>query len=366
MMESLIGMIQYKLPLVFCTILISVIGFSVADSGCNVDSLIHGKEALLNGDYNESITWFEKTLTLCPDNSTALNNQGIAFLRLGNCHKAADLFEKASNDKAVHQQALINLAMSLECQGQNQEAEGIYNTLIQENTSDTSALYRRGLLFYEREDWESALKDFQSGLQVNPHDIDLLRSYGVTLGSLGRNEDGLQVFNQILQMYPGDELSLYNKAVILEKTGRFKDAVDAYNDTIRINPENKQAWFNRGNIFWSHYILNESLQSFDSVISLDPNMSQAWYFRGLVLKQLGMVEDAADSFKRAIELEPHDSIYQAYYRKYKNIASQADGIQDKTLSLEYRSLLAIFPVIIIIGSWLIGLIYLLSRRRDVK
>ena len=52
--------------------------------------------ALLNsGKYNESIAYFDKALTINPNDVTVLANKGIALLGLGKSNESIAYFDKA-------------------------------------------------------------------------------------------------------------------------------------------------------------------------------------------------------------------------------------------------------------------------------
>ena len=50
---------------------------------------------LNSGDFNQSIQWYEKVLANDSSNTTALNNMGLAYMRLKKYDSAVDCFKKA-------------------------------------------------------------------------------------------------------------------------------------------------------------------------------------------------------------------------------------------------------------------------------
>ena len=307
--------------------------------------------------------YFSAILVLNPDNATALNNLGIAYLRMDNCSYAEKLFDMASRDPSVAPLALQNKGMSLVCQGRVDTAEGIFTTLIDQNRSDSVSRYQRGIIYYEKGDLLKANDDLKEAALQNPDDREIMRAYATTLAALGKYDEGLSKLEYIINMSPHDDLAWFNKAVILERKGEFKKAVDAYDSAIEIRPENHKAWFNKGIILWNHYMLNESLSALNTVISLEPNMSEAWFFRGLALKQLKNYDEASRSFQNASMLSPGNEIYSAYLKKYQGISlDDLDG-DEKTFPFRYRIWQIILPMVVVSGSWIIGILWTRKRFR---
>jgi len=333
-----------------------------ADICENPDACYHsGKQHLLEGNYSNSVVFFDTFLSIHPDNATVLNNLGIAYLRMKNCTYAEKLFDLASKDPLVAPLALQNKGLSLLCQGRTDEAEEVYTTLLDLNNSDSVSRYQRGIINYEKGDLPKAADDLQQASVLNPDDVEIQRAYATVLASLGKHDEGISLLEEIINHSPDDDLAWYNKAVILERKGEFKRAVQAYNSSIQIRPENHKAWFNMGIIFWNHYMLNESLSALNNVISLEPNMSEAWFFRGLVLKQKEDYKEATQSFENASRLSPGNEIYSAYLKKYSGIHQYAMNNEEKNLPFQYRKWQIVIPVCLVLGSW-IFVIFLLRKK----
>jgi tetratricopeptide (TPR) repeat protein len=66
------------------------------------------------GEYNESIAYFNKALTIDPNNTAALNNKGLALAKLGEYDKSITYFDKALTIDPTDAYSLNNKKSTLE------------------------------------------------------------------------------------------------------------------------------------------------------------------------------------------------------------------------------------------------------------
>jgi tetratricopeptide (TPR) repeat protein len=85
------------------------------------------------------------------------------------------------------------------------EVARLYNQILENNPGNTIALYRLGLLYYEKKDWHQAAKCFQKVVDLYPFEYDGLLMLAWTNLQLGKSREAKILFNKVILWSPGDK-----------------------------------------------------------------------------------------------------------------------------------------------------------------
>jgi len=83
-----------------------------------------------------------------------------------------------------------------------------YNQILANNPGNTVALYRLGLIYYNRRDWAQAQRNFQKVVDLYPFGYDGLLMLAWTNLQLGKSREAKVLFNKVLLYAPGDASAL--------------------------------------------------------------------------------------------------------------------------------------------------------------
>lgn len=170
-----------------------------------------------------------------------------------------------------------------------------------------SPLDRAGA-FWKLGDYDRAISECKSGLDVNPRN-----SYGWLylagcLMTIGRYEEELEALNKALELEPNNIDSWNNKAWALSKLERHEEALKALERPIKLNPGNSYSWFIKGYCLAQIKRHSEAITAYKKVLELGHSeMGMAWFNLGWSLEKLGRYEEALQAFDRAIELNSNYS-----------------------------------------------------------
>jgi tetratricopeptide (TPR) repeat protein len=136
------------------------------------DLINRGNEFYNQGKLKEAVQYYDKALSLKPENPEALFNKGTALCALGNLREAISFFDKAleinpQDWEALHNKgnALLNLCCfneSLDC----------YNRALMINPKDAETIYNKGNLLLRLGRFEEAAKLFDEALTLNPQMVE--------------------------------------------------------------------------------------------------------------------------------------------------------------------------------------------------
>jgi tetratricopeptide (TPR) repeat protein len=136
-------------------------------------------------------------------------------LRLGWLNYNAGLFDdsKVNYRKAMavlpySEEAKFGIILPLSARGEWDEVIRYYNQILANNPGNTVALYRLGLIYYNRKDYIQAARNIQKVVDLYPFDYDgLLLMAWINL-QLGKSREARVLFNKVLLYSPGDASAL--------------------------------------------------------------------------------------------------------------------------------------------------------------
>jgi tetratricopeptide (TPR) repeat protein len=158
------------------------------------------------GDFKKAATYLKDSYQ---DDSYEFN------LRLGWLAYKAGLFDESKNyyRKALtllpySEEAKFGLILPLAAKGEWNEVIRLYNQILENNPGNSVALYRLGLIHYDRKDWSQAYKCFQKVVDLYPFGYDGLLLLAWTNLQQGKTREAKILFNKVILWSPGDKSAL--------------------------------------------------------------------------------------------------------------------------------------------------------------
>ena len=241
-------------------------------------------------------------------------------------------------------------------------------------TNQPEALHERGLIHYERKEYQPALIDIHRAISYDiighdkTYDLSLARVcfkkgeykqaidwYGAYLnakpddpvalherGQARVREDdlfkALKDYKKSLDLHM-DEYILHNyNGLILRVRGEPEKASLEFEEAIRMYSSFIEAYYNRGVMWLSEKQYDRALPDYVTITELDPNNSWSIYELGLVRFKIGDYKEAETDFTRALDLDPQNAII---YNARGNLYLET-GEPDKALS-DYNRAVVLKP-----------------------
>ncbi len=167
---------------------------------------------------------------------------------------------------------MITDAHSLIYQGKKDEALQCFDKILEKYPREISAVYGKGMTYFEFGDLEQAIEQFDIVLELDSNEID----------------------------------SLYAKGAILSKLGKNKEAFTFLDKVVVLEPKLHIAWLAKGYIFLDETKYNEALICFSKVEELGQK-DLVYVGKGHALRKLGKLEEAKANYKQGIGIDPYDA-----------------------------------------------------------
>ncbi|WP_215225663.1 tetratricopeptide repeat protein [Echinicola shivajiensis] len=275
-----------------------------------------GVKHFLNQEFEQAMNCYEAAFELDPNNASLLNNLGLYHHQQGNFEKALEFFELALEQERKPN-FMINAGNSLAMMGNNEEARKRYKGAIDLDPKHASAWLSLAKLTSHEGNLDEAEKYWETLLNISPQEnylielaktLILKKEFDKALNILyqqGNNSDSAALWFQIgrcefqlrnhglaekaikkaLADSPDNQDYRYYLAINYLATGNMEEGLKHINMLLKLNPENDQILTEKGIILCSLHQYEEALKLFERALEIQPKNKKAQHYKNLVENQ---------------------------------------------------------------------------------
>ena len=258
-----------------------------------------------NGHLAQAKLLYRKAAQADPKNPVTLQLLGVLAAQEEEYELSLSFFSRAISLLPTYSEAFLNRGHVFKKLGKIEEAIKDYGIAI--SIAPETAIYyeSRANLLKESSRFDEALNDYNQAVLLDNQNPELYFNRGNILRELNLKSDALKSFDIAISIRPNYEDAIYNRAHLLEELGRFNEALDSYDAILEENPFDKEVLNNRANVLMSLKRLDDSLADFDMIEALNPNTINNLNNRGTVLKEKGEFNEALKDFNKSLEINPN-------------------------------------------------------------
>jgi tetratricopeptide (TPR) repeat protein len=222
----------------------------------------------MNGNWDDVIVLYNKSLELNPDMAEAYHNRGLTYSFLGNDSAAIADFSKT--------------------------------ILLIPNLPNVELSYaNRSNIFFKHQHYEDAAADFKKAIEINPHSYLIYNKLALCYLNLEIDSLAMACLDSSLSINPDfKETYFYNGVFYMQKNQDLK-AIENFDKAIAIDSAYESAYFQRGMAKVGLDLYNEAISDFDKVISLSGENAACYLSRGLAYAFLLDSKKACEDFENA-------------------------------------------------------------------
>jgi len=238
------------------------------------------------------------------DRSLVLNLQGKHEAALATATRALELLPKHAEPHRLIAEALSGL-------GKFEGALAAYTRAVEIDARDHEALSGRGAVFARLGNAQSAVRDFESALQLisahpdsshaalaiadralalQPDCVPALWARGTALNKLRRPEEALVPLQRLSELVPNDVQIEGEKAAALRELDRWEDCLEIFDALLRHHPRNAALITARANILALLGRHQQALAGLAKAIAIDPGLDDAHWSEALLRLTLGQFD----------------------------------------------------------------------------
>jgi choline-sulfatase len=186
----------------------------------------------------QSLKEFAAADTLDPENPDILFPWGRALFNLDRLPEAAEQLKRAVELGSDIAQARSILGVVLYNMGKVEEAERVFNTLIDANPRDGVSYHRLAQCYKLKGDLAKACENLFRAIDLDPENMELRLELGQMLLESGRTDEAFDILRRAVDMRPDDVQVRLAYVRALRAGGRHEEALKAAQELLKSAPNN--------------------------------------------------------------------------------------------------------------------------------
>src|SRR5437016_4360879 len=260
------------------------------------------------GRPEEAINGERAALKLNPKNTTAHYQLGRFLLRFGQQKDLSDAIaelRKALELDPRQYEARFELIAAYRELGDLAQAAAQLDVLQESRPTDARVFYVTGLLDTDRNDLNSAVKNFNEAITRDRTLYGAWQDLGLAYIKAGRWNEAAKTFADLAQQQPGSVEAAYLHALALYNSGKAIEAEGEARRALRLDAGAVEAHTLLGIILASRGNANaEAADALSQAIALNPNSFDAQLYLGRVQYATKDYAGAARSLRAGVKLNP--------------------------------------------------------------
>jgi tetratricopeptide (TPR) repeat protein len=189
-------------------------------------------------------------------------------------------------------------------QGDVTYAYAAYQTYLQQNPNDPTALHYLGVLAHQTGNTEMAIELLRKSIAADGKDMRVANHLGQVYANGKQWTEAAEYFRIASQLNPTSADPINNLGNVMRQTGQTEEALKLYRSAIAIDPTSPEGHYNLGKLLREKRAFDDALRSFRQAARLDPANYRASYELALCLEESGQFAEAAAWYQAALLTKP--------------------------------------------------------------
>ena len=202
----------------------------------------------------------------------------------------------------MNTQQALQLAFQHLNSGNLMAANPLFNSILQREPQNFSALNGRGFIALQQNQLPQALADLQQSLSINPKQPFSQKMVGIVLGAMGRFDESMVAFAAALALDSRDPEVYFNRANFRFQAGLQQEALADLDAAIKLRGSYLEARSNRANLLIQLGDFVRAEKDLDYLVSKVTNNANIWVALGLARQKVGKHKESMLCNERALKL----------------------------------------------------------------
>jgi Flp pilus assembly protein TadD len=160
---------------------------------------------------------------------------------------------------------------------------------------------------YQEGDIRGAIEEFETGLQIDPSDVNLHNSLGVCYGELGDFEKASEEFETVTRMNANEVMAVYNLGIVSMMTAQKNKALEYFLRADAIADNVFEVAFQTGRLYLELGTPEKAKKFLEKAVSLNLESGSAFRCLGDCYTSINLVNEAIAAYKKAVKQNPNDA-----------------------------------------------------------
>lgn len=170
----------------------------------------------------------------------------------------------------------LRLAIQLQQRRRLDDAESIYQGILQAFPEQPDALHYLGVLHHQRGDQHRAIELIRRAIAIQPAYKDAYNNLGNIYKEAGRLPEALAAYQKVIALDPNHGPAYNNLGIVFKATGEIEKSLDHFRRAIELEPENATTYVNMGNTLGQQKKLPEAVAAYRRALAIQPYNDDAY------------------------------------------------------------------------------------------
>jgi len=189
--------------------------------------------------------------------------------------------------------------------------------------------YNSGIIYFNRQEYNNAIKSFNKCLKLNAKYPYLNMQLGKIYEIKGNFESAINKYKREIELYKFNIRAEYMLAELYKKINNYNEAYRHFYNIIQKKSDHRDAYFQLGYIKYLNREYDLALQFYKKTLEIDPNYYESFNDIGLIYFNQKKFIYALDYFNKALKINPY------YYTGYYNAAYTYQILNHHDKAIEY-------------------------------
>jgi tetratricopeptide (TPR) repeat protein len=193
----------------------------------------------------------------------------------------------------------------------NADASYGKSTVQQPVTPQTAGNFLdRGILFASRSEFDRAIEDYNTALQINPNYAIAYTNRGIAYANKGMYDRAIEDYTAALRIDTNSVLAYTGRGMAYAYKGIYDRAISDYTAALRINSSNANVYTGRGMAYLNVKMYDQTIEDCTAALRIDTNHTyaiSAYISRGSAYYNKGDYQRAIADYTQAIRLDPNNA-----------------------------------------------------------
>lgn len=243
----------------------------------------------------------------------AYYNLALYYLRQNDPDQAVRMYRKILQiQEYPDPQVLLGLGELYLDLNRYDEAETMYNQLIEYDPQEGFGYYGRGLAQEAQGDTVRAIFSYRQALQLGPDLMEARERLGRLYQIQKQWQDALELFESGIAQDSSQIDNYLEKAIVYRRMEDSTSAAALYPEIIERFPDRWEARLDFGRFLLDEQIYDRAFEQYNQVVKLDSSIAWGWMFAGISLVHLDSLDQAIPYLEKSLELAPSDPLGNYY------------------------------------------------------
>lgn len=188
--------------------------------------------------------------------------------------------------------------------------------------------YFKGIKYYEKGNYDNALKDFKYAVWLDNYNGRILHALGSTYYHLDIQDEAQKILQRTKYCF-NDRNIFRNLGLSYTQSGNYQEAEKEFRHAIYLDPNFTKAYIDLAYLYAIQKDYDKAIIEWNKILEIEPNFSEKYnvlYYIGLTYQKKEMPDKALEYFLEALQLAPEGStVIEEIEKEIDNIYKRGVG-----------------------------------------